>query len=113
MGPTPPGTGVTGVPGLTRQDREAFATGSLCKPVVEADECIPLRRLVTPDERRRQLERVGSAERVPGKEASGALPQGSRRCNDVDIGHQSLQSLECLSEGRGRQASLPMAPVER
>jgi len=52
---------ILGVPGLIRQDREAFAAGGLCESLVEADECIALRGLVTPDQRRRQLERIGGA----------------------------------------------------
>jgi hypothetical protein len=86
----------------SRQDREALAAGGLGKPFVEADELIALWGFVTPDQRRRKLERVGGAERVPGEEPASAVADWSRRRNNVYVGHQGLQSLECLSQHRGR-----------
>src|SRR5574337_1173546 len=101
-----------GVPRLIRQDREAFTASGVCKPLIETDERIPLRGLVTPDQRGRQLERIGRAKRVPGEKPASALAERGRRRNHVNVGHQGLESFERLSERRGRQTSLSTAPVE-
>lgn len=90
-----------------------MATGRLSQAVVEADERRPNRRVVTPRERSRELERIGRAERMDPQELSGSFANSSRRRDDIHVAHQVSKPPEALVKETRRESAFSTDPEQR
>lgn len=78
------------------KNREALATSGAAQTLVQADERLPGRSILAPDERCRELKRIRRPQRVDGEQESGAYAHIRHRSDDVDAIEQASQSIECL-----------------
>jgi len=84
--------------GSCRQHRESLAAGAVTQTLIQAHKSLFRRPLVTPDERRGELERIGGAEGMRSQKTTGTLTKGKRRRHDVCVLDDSGQPAHCLFE---------------